>query len=277
MYLNTKNIRNRYFEILVIFFCFLLFSLFVISPIYYVFKGAFEPLSISLVSRSKDWTFDNFIYIFNEGYHTYIINSFIVCIVSTLIACIVALFAAYAISRFRFKGRGIIFGSILGGQFFPWIILINPIFIIFARAGFDNSLYSIIFIYTAVITPFSIYLLVGYLTTIPISLDEAAILDGASRFKIVIFVILPLVYPGLVATATYGFLVAWSEYILALTLLTDDSVKTLPLSLAQFFGDETVQWGPLMAGCTITIIPTLILFLPLQKKLISGLTQGAVK
>ena len=115
------------------------------------------------------------------------------------------------------------------------------------------------------------------MTTIPISLSEAAILDGASRFKIVIFVILPLVYPGLVATATYGFLVAWSEYILALTLLTDDSVKTLPLSLAQFFGDETVQWGPLMAGCTITIIPTLILFLPLQKKLISGLTQGAVK
>ena len=234
MYLNTKDIGNRYFEIFVIFFCFLLSSLFVISPIYYVFKGAFEPLSISLVSRSKDWTFDNFIYIFNEGYHTYIINSFIVCIVSTLIACVVALFAAYAISRFRFKGRGIIFGSILGGQFFPWIILINPIFIIFARAGFDNSLSSIIFIFTAVITPFSIYLLVGYLTTIPISLDEAAILDGASRFKIVIFVILPLVYPGLVATATYGFLVPWSEYILARTLLTDDSVKTLPLSLAQF-------------------------------------------
>ena len=115
------------------------------------------------------------------------------------------------------------------------------------------------------------------MTTIPISLDEAAILDGASRFKIVMFVILLLVYPGLVATATYGFLVAWSEYILALTLLTDDSVKTLPLSLAQFFGDETVQWEPLMAGCTITIIPTLILILPLQKKLISGLTQGAVK
>ncbi len=93
----------------------------------------------------------------------------------------------------------------------------------------------------------------------------------------VIFAILPLTYSGLVATATYGFLVAWSEYILALTLLTDDSIKTLPLRLARFFGDETVQRRPLIAGCTITIIPTLILFLPLQKKLISGLTQDAVK
>ena len=110
-----------------------------------------------------------------------------------------------------------------------------------------------------------------------ISLAAVVILGNTFRFKIVIFAILPLTYSGLVATATYGFLVAWSEYILALTLLTDDNVKTLPLSLAQFFGDDTVQWGPLMAGCTITIIPTLILFLPLQKKLISGLTQGALK
>ena len=110
-----------------------------------------------------------------------------------------------------------------------------------------------------------------------ISLAAVVILGNTFRFKIVIFAILPLTYSGLVATATYRFLVAWSEYILALNLLTDVFVKTLPLSLAQLFGDDTVQWGPLMAGCTITIIPTLILFLPLQKKLISGLTQGAVK
>ena len=95
------------------------------------------------------------------------------------------------------------------------------------------------------------------------SLAEAAILDSASWFKIIIFVMLLLVYPGLVATTTYGFLVAWSEYILALTLLTDDSIKTLLLSLARFSGNETVQWRPLMAGCTFTIIPTSILFLPL--------------
>jgi len=277
MIVKTKNIKNITLEISAIITSFFLFSVFILSPAFYVFKGAFEPLSISLISRSKEWTLDNFRYIFSEGYHIYIINSFIVCFFSTFIACTISLFAAYAISRFKFKGRGIIFGSILGGQFFPWIILINPIFIIFARAGFVNNLSSMIFIYTAVITPFSIYLMVGYLATIPISLDEAAIIDGASRFKIVINVILPLVTPGLVATATYGFLQAWSEYVLALTLLTDDSKKTLPLGLAQFFGEETVQWGPLMAGCVITIIPTLIVFLPLQNKLISGLTQGAIK
>jgi len=277
MIVKTNNRKIINIETAIVLVLFLLFTIFILSPAFYIFKGAFEPLSISLISRSKEWTLDNFKYIFNEGYHIYIINSLFVCFFSTFIACTISLFAAYAISRFKFKGRGFIFGTILGGQFFPWIILINPIFIIFARAGFVNNLSSMIFIYTAVITPFSIYLMVGYLATIPISLDEAAIIDGASRFKIVINVILPLVTPGLVATATYGFLQAWSEYVLALTLLTNDSKKTLPLSLAQFFGEETVQWGPLMAGCVITIIPTLIIFLPLQKKLISGLTQGAVK
>ena len=143
---------------------------YILLGIYYMFRG------ISLIYLP----YSNLDFLSLTIWAIFFGLDFIVCIVSTLIACIVSLFAAYAISRFRFKGRGIIFGSILGGQFFPWIILINPIFIIFARAGFDNSLSSIIFIYTAVITPFSIYLLVGYLTTIPISLDEAAILDGAS-------------------------------------------------------------------------------------------------
>ncbi len=273
----AKKPPSRPIEGGLIVLAFALFALFMVAPAYYVFKGSFQSLSISIASGSAGWTLKNYFYIFSEGYHIYVINSFLVCLTATALACAISLFAAYALSRFRFRGRGLVFGAIMGGQLFPWIILINPIFILFARNGLVNSHLSMIFIYTAVITPFSVYLLVGYLTTIPKSLDEAAIMDGASRFKIVTQIIMPLIMPGLVATATYGFLQAWSEYLLALTLLSDESKKTLPLGLYQYFGEDTVNWGALMAGSAIATLPTLLLFLPLQKKLVSGLTQGAVK
>jgi len=125
--------------------------------------------------------------------------------------------------------------------------------------------------------PFSVYLLLGYLATVPRSLDEAAIMDGASRNDIVWRIIVPVTWPGLVATATYGFLQCWSEYLLALTLLTDESVKTVPLGLYQFFGDDRIDWGMVMAGSLVATVPTLALFLPLQRLLVSGLTTGAVK
>lgn len=274
--LTKKQKTNWTVEAILIFLAFAAFAIFSVSPAYYVFVGAFQKLSISMASGAG-WTLENFVRIFENDYHIYVINSFVVCLTATALACSISLFAAYALSRFRFPGRGIVFGAIMGGQFFPWIILINPIFILFARNGLVNSHLSMIFVYTAVITPFSVYLLVGYLTTIPKSLDEAAIMDGASRFKIVTQIIFPIIMPGLVATATYGFLQAWSEYLLALTLLSDEAKKTLPLGLYQYFGEDTIDWGALMAGSAVATIPTLLLFLPLQKKLVSGLTSGAVK
>ena len=187
------------------------------------------------------------------------------------------LFAAFCLSRFRFRGRGFLFGAILGGQFFPWIILVNPIFIIFARRGLISSHLGLILCYTAFITPFTIYLLVGYLTTIPKSLDEVAVVDGANRLQVVGYVILPIMWPGLVAVATYGFLQRWSEYLLALTLITESDFKTISLGLNQYFGDVQVDWGAVMAGSVVATVPNLVLFLPLQKRPVASLTQGAMK
>ncbi|SMR83934.1 multiple sugar transport system permease protein [Aliiroseovarius halocynthiae] len=256
---------------------FAIFAIFLLAPAFYVFKGSFENLSVSLVSSDGGWTLSNYVNIFSSGYYVYVINSLIVCITATFLACTISLFAAYGLSRFRFRGRGLVFGSIMGGQFFPWIILVNPIFILFARGGMINSQIGLILCYTAFITPFTIYLLVGYLTTIPKSLDEAAIVDGASRLTVVTKIILPIMWPGMVAAATFGFLQSWSEYLLALALITDDSMKTIPLGLYQYFGDVNVDWGAVMAGSVVATVPTLLLFLPLQKKLVSGLTSGATK
>ncbi len=254
-----------------------LFAIFLLAPAYYVFKGSFENLSVSLVSSKGGWTLSNYVEIFSSGYLVYVINSMIICITATFLACTISLFAAYGLSRFRFRGRGLVFGAIMGGQFFPWIILVNPIFILFARGGLINSQIGLILCYTAFITPFTIYLLVGYLTTIPKSLDEAAMVDGASRLVVVTKIILPIMGPGMVAAATFGFLQCWSEYLLALALITDNDLKTIPLGLYQYFGDVQIDWGAVMAGSVVATVPTLLLFLPLQKKLVSGLTAGATK
>ena len=254
-----------------------LFATFLLAPAVFVFKGSVENLSVSLVASKPGLTFRNYVTIWNDGFFRFVYNSLYICISSTLLACVISLFAAYGLSRFRFPGRGLLFGLVLGGQFFPWIILVNPIFIYFARAGLINSHLGLILCYTAFVIPFTVYLLVGYLTTVPKSLDEAAIIDGANRLQVIGYVIVPIMWPGLVAAATYGFLQSWSEYLLVLALITDTDLKTIPLGLNLYFGDDQVDWGAVMAGSVVATVPTLLLFLPLQKKLVAGLTQGAMK
>ncbi len=256
---------------------FALFVIFLLAPAVFVFKGSVENISVSLVASGGGLTLDNYAGILEDGYFHYVFNSLYICVAATGLACMIGLLAAYGLSRYRFPGRAFLFGAIMGGQFFPWIILVNPIFIVFARAGLINSHLGLILCYTAFITPFTIYLLTGYLATIPRSLDEAALMDGASRLQVIVLVIVPTMWPGLVAAATFGFLQSWSEYLLALALITDDGLKTIPLGLYQYFGDVQIDWGAVMAGSVVATLPTLLLFLPLQRKLVAGLTSGAVK
>jgi ABC-type glycerol-3-phosphate transport system permease component len=276
--MNQRQIGiRRHIENGAMLLCFILFAVFLLAPAFFVFKGSVENISVSLIASEDGLTLKNYVKIFTNGYFQYVFNSLTICITATLLSCTISLFAAYGLSRFNFRGRGFLFGAIMGGQFFPWIILVNPIFIVFARTNLTNSHIGLILCYTAFITPFTVYLLVGYLTTIPKSLDEAAIVDGASRFQVVRLVILPIIWPGIVAAATFGFLQSWSEYLLALALITKDGLKTLPLGLYQYFGDTQIDWGAVMAGSVVATVPTLLLFLPLQKKLVAGLTQGATK
>ena len=153
----------------------------------------------------------------------------------------------------------------------------TPLFILFARLGLLNNYLGMIFVYVSVSIPFSIYLLVGYLEAVPRSLDEAAILDGCSQFQVIWRIVFPIMLPGVVATATYAFLLCWSEYLFALAFLTQTDLKTMPLLLSAFFGENVVEWGNVMAGSALMALPTLLLFLPLQTRMASGLVAGAVK
>lgn len=251
--------------------------IFLVYPTLWVFIASFKTQETLFSGEFADYTLDNYIELMRSGFAVFIFNSMLICIVAVLISTFVSVIAAYVFSRKRFRGKGVVFGSVMLGQTFPWIILVTPMFILFARLGLLNSYSGMIFCYVAVTIPFSVYLLTGYLESVPRSLDEAAIIDGCPQFQIIWRIIFPVILPGIVATATYSFLLMWSEYLFALAFLTKTPMKTMPLELYAFFGEHTTQWGQVMAASALTTLPTLLLFLPLQTKLASGLAAGSVK
>lgn len=255
----------------------LLVLAFLVYPTLWVIIASFKTQSTMFSSSTFTFTLDNYARLMGTGFARNIFNSLYLCIVSVAVSTFVSVLAAYVFSRMRFAGKRQVFGSVLLGQCFPWIILVTPIFILFARAGLLNNHLSMIFVYVSVTIPFSVYLLVGYLQSIPRQLDEAAIIDGCSRFQVIWRIIFPIMLPGIVATATYAFMLCWTEYLFALAFLTKTDLKTMPLALYAFFGENTTEWGNVMAASALTTVPTLLLFLPLQTRLTAGLAAGSVK
>lgn len=255
----------------------LLVMVFLVYPTAWIIVASFKTPATMFSSTRFDFTLENYVALFQTGFARNILNSLYLCVGAVLISTFVSTIAAYTFSRMRFRGKGLIFGSVLLGQCFPWIILVTPLFILLARLGMLNNHLSMLFVYTAITIPFSVYLLVGYLEGVPRSLDEVAIIDGCSRFQAIWLVIFPIMLPGIVATATYAFMLCWTEYLFALAFLTKTQLKTMPLALYAFFGEDTSEWGKIMAASALTTAPTLLLFLPLQTRLTSGLAAGSVK
>jgi ABC-type glycerol-3-phosphate transport system permease component len=251
--------------------------IFLVYPTLWVFIASFKTQETLFSGEFAEYTFDNYVELMEAGFGVFIFNSLFICLIAVLISTFVSVIAAYVFSRKRFRGKRIVFGSVMLGQTFPWIILVTPMFILFAQLGLLNTYGGMIFCYVAVTIPFSVYLLTGYLESVPRSLDEAAIIDGCPQFQVVWRIIFPIILPGIVATATYSFLLMWSEYLFALAFLTKTPMKTMPLELYAFFGEHTTQWGQVMAASALTTLPTLLLFLPLQTRLASGLAAGSVK
>lgn len=251
--------------------------IFVAAPVFWVFVASFRS-GIGLIAGAEtQFTLANYTKIWENDFGRYLFNSLLICIVSVIICTAASACAAYVMSRYRFQYKKLLFAALVVSQLFPWVVLVTPLFILFANSGLLNTYAGIIFCYVAVTLPFSMYLMVGYLEAIPRDLDEAALMDGCSRLQVLTQIVFPLMVPGIVATATYSFLVVWSEFLLALALLTKTSVKTLPLGLALFFGEDTVDWGAVMAASALTALPALLLFLPVQSRLVSGLTSGSIK
>lgn len=213
----------------------------------------------------------------NSDFPRYILNSIIVCVPATLIAVTLALLAAYAFSRREFVGKSVLFISVIFSQLFPFVVIVTPLYIVFFRTGLVNSFVGLILIYVAITLPFTIYMLVGYLNSVPKALDEAAIIDGCSTLGVIFRVVLPIAWPGVAATAIYAFAQAWNEYVFALAFMTENNLKTVPVGLAGFFGEYATRWDLVMTASVIATIPTLLFFLFAQRQLVAGLAAGSVK
>ncbi len=207
----------------------------------------------------------------------YMANSVGVSVATTVLGIIVAVPAAYAFSRFRFPGRSLLFYSVLLRNMFPAVVFLMPLFIMMRWLGLVNTQVSLVLTYLTFGLPLSIWLLKGFYDNIPPQLEQAARIDGATRFQAFLYVVMPLSTPGIVATAIYSFILAWNEYVYALTFINDKARMTLPIGLQRFFAEYSTNWPGLMAASFIMSVPVVVMFLVLQKYFVRALTEGAVK
>lgn len=203
-------------------------------------------------------------------------RSLFVAIATTAIAVCVSSLAAYAFSRYQFRFKNLILSGILLLYMFPTVLYLTPLFLVFKKAGILGTWWCLLISNCTFTIPFSIWLLTSYIGEIPIELEEAAKIDGATVRQIFVKIIVPLLKPGIVATASYVFVSAWNEYLFSV-MFTSSSTRTLTVSLASLIGEYDIRWDMISAGAILAIIPVMILFLFFQKNLVAGMTAGAVK
>ena len=204
-------------------------------------------------------------------------NSTVVAVMTTFICLVMGAVAAYAFSRIKFRGRNVLLLSTLLIQLLPTIAIIIPLFLVVGKLGMLNSLRGLVLVYCSFTLPFVIWVMKGYFDTIPVSLEEAALIDGCSRFGTLIRIVLPLSLPGFAATAIFSILTVWSEFFIAVVFTSSISSKTIPVVIAEFNGRFALNYGLMAAASVLACVPPIIFGLLTQKYLISGLTSGGVK
>lgn len=258
-------------------------SVMAIGPVYIMIMTSFKN-QVDMFSQTPLWffvpTLDNYsVVLFEKKFDRYLFNSLFVALFSTAITLAVAGLAAYAIARREFWGRGFIAYGNLMVRMVPPAVIAVPVFALWARWGFSGKyeeLWGLVFFYTALNLPFAIWLLFSFVKQIPVDLEEAAIVDGATPFQVFRLVIFPLMKSGYAVAAIFTFRIAWNEFLLAL-FLTGRQARTLPVAIQGFLTDEGVEWGRIMAMGTLIVIPSLIVTFFAAKQIITGLTAGAVK
>ena len=258
------------------------FTAFALYPVSRIVTIALRPgdqlLSSSLAFIPRGATLANFrTLIFETFFLRWLGNSLLIALAVTITGVALASTAGYALSRFRFLGRSSTLNGLLVTQMFPATMLLLPLYLILIKLGLINSYLGVIIIYTATALPFCIWQLKGYYDTIPLSLEEAAGIDGCTRWQAFYRIVLPLSAPAIVITALFSFMTAWNEYVVAALVLQDVEIFTLPLGLKMFQSNMSTHWGLYAAGALLGSVPVVILFVVLSRFLISGLSSGAVK
>jgi N,N'-diacetylchitobiose transport system permease protein len=257
-----------------------LLLVFTLFPVYWMLNSS---LDAQAGHTNSFWpaepTLDHYAFVLTEGgFGTFLRNSLLVALGTVVISSALALLASVAVARFRFRLRTQILMLVLIVQMVPLEALVIPLFVQVRDLQLLETLIGLVVVYVALALPFGIWMLRGFVAAVPVELEEAAYLDGASWGRMFWSVLLPLVAPGLVATSIFGFITAWNEFIFAMTMLGGaEENYTVAIGLRSFFGVYSNDWGAIMAASTIITVPVMIFFILVQRRLASGLTAGAVK
>jgi len=254
----------------------------VVFPFYWMtvtsFKTEDQMRSLVSVFWPSPFALENYVQLLTKtDFVTWYGNSAFVAISSTLVATAIGTLGAYALARLRFMGRAFMSSAVLITYLVPPSILFIPLYAQIRTFGLADSLAGLIAAYPSFTVPFVTWLMMGYFESIPVELEEAAMIDGATRFGAFRRIILPLAAPGVLAAALYAFTQAWNEFLYALVFITNVKLRTLPVGLSSFITGDVYGWGYLMAGAVLTTLPVIVVYIYLQKYMVEGLTAGGVK
>jgi multiple sugar transport system permease protein len=258
------------------------FVLFCVFPLAWMVSTSLKPLEDTYVVPPAWWpatpTLEAYSNIWRiQSFGRYFLNSCLVSGLATIASLILATLAGYGFSRFQFRGARALMGFTLTTQMFPGVLLVIPYFALSSKAGLFDTYAVLILAYTSFALPFCVWMLKGFFDSVPREVDEAALIDGASRLGTFFRVILPLAVPGVIATSVFSFLVAWNEFLFAVALTSSPNMQLVTAGIVSNIGQFRVQWNDLMAAAVVATVPIVVLYAFCERYLVAGLTAGAVK
>ncbi|EFE91458.1 ABC transporter, permease protein [Oribacterium sp. oral taxon 078 str. F0262] len=253
-----------------------------VFPLLWLLVSAFKSSSEMLNNPTRiwplRWTLENFrTVLITLNFIINIRNSLIIAACTTVIAVIISSLAAYGVVRFFPRLGSLMTRVLVTSYMFPSIMLVIPYAMVMARLNLTNTRIGLVLVYLSFSVPYAVWMLVGFFKTVPIGIEEAARIDGANKLEVFVRIVLPLVSPGIVATAIYVFINAWNEYLYAMILMSSSDKTTISVAVKTLEGADILNWGSLMAACAIVVIPSILFFCFIQNKMVGGLSEGAVK
>lgn len=275
---------NKFWRILSTYFSVILLILIIVAPFYWIFSSSVktnqEIISRNITFFPHSFTLKHFTDLFAaSNYPRYLLNSTLVATLTMAFTVILATMAAYSIYRLRFPGRNLISKLLLSAYAFPSILLLIPLYLMLSsvRPKIIDTPWALIIVNVTFAAPFGVWMLQAFFRSVPIELEDAAYLDGASHLQTMFRIVLPLTTPGISSIAIYSFISSWTEYMFASVLISGEASRTIPVGLAGIVGQYQVDWGLLLAGATIATLPVLFLFSLVGRNFVEGLTAGAIK
>ncbi|MFD0677757.1 MULTISPECIES: carbohydrate ABC transporter permease [unclassified Paenibacillus] len=274
--------KNQVSKQIIVYITLAILLIFALFPLYWMLNTSFKSqgeiynMVPSFWPKHFEWSAYEKL-ITEKHFLVNIKNSLLVSLIVSFVSIIISMLAAYAISKLRFAGRGIISKGILYAYLMPRAVLFIPLYMLVSAIGLNDSIFGLMVIYPTITIPYATWMLISYFKSIPVEIEEAAMIDGCTRVRTMMSIIFPLSAPGIAATFIFAFTLCWSEYLYALVVVTKGADKTITLGLADMIVGDVFAWGPLMGGSIIASIPVIIMYLFTSKYMVSGMTVGGVK